>query len=84
MEYDTVKNQPDDINVRKLLYTKLNSRYLILAVNAYCVSLIHYSGGIVSWSQADLYKLNVTMRKQFTMHGRNSDINRLWKRPDLC
>ena len=56
----------------------LYNRNLILAVNVYCVSLLHYSGGIVSWSQADLYKLDVMMRKQFTMHGRNSDINCLY------
>lgn len=64
--------------VRKLLCTKLTNRNLILAVNMYCVSLLCYSGGIVSWSQADLYKLDEMTRKQFTMHGefsRNSNID---------
>ena len=55
--------------VRKLLCAKLIVINLILAVNMYCVSLLCYSGGIIIWSQADLYKLNVMTRKQFTMHG---------------
>ena len=89
MECDTVKNHLMKLmltneykrHVRKLLYTKLTSRNLILVVNAYCASLLRYSGEIVSWSQADLYKLDVMMRKQFTMHGafsRNSEINHLY------
>ena len=70
MECATVKNQlmksmltkEYKWRVRKLLCTKLTSRNFILAVNMYCVSLLCYSGGIVSWSQADLYKVDVMMR----------------------
>ena len=77
MECDTVKNQlmksllskEYKRHVRKLLCTKLTSRIPILVVMC-IVSLLHYSGGIVNWTQSELYSLDVMTKKQFTMHKR--------------
>jgi len=89
MECNIVKNQLMKTRltkeykqrVRKLLSTKLSSKNLILAINVYCVSLLCYSGGLVQWTQLELYNMDVMTRKQLTMHGgfsRKGDIDRLY------
>jgi len=58
-----------------------NNNNLITAINVLAVSLMKYSGGIIKWSQEELYKLDVATRKLMSMHGSfsvNSDINRLY------
>ena len=47
----------------------------------YCVSLLGYSGGVVQWTQSELYNMDVMTRKKVTMHGgfsRKDDIDRLY------
>jgi len=42
---------------------------------------MRYSGGIIKWSQEELYKLDVNTRKPMSMHGSfsvNSDMDRLY------
>jgi len=42
---------------------------------------MRYSGGIVKWSQEELHKLDVDIKKLLTMHGAfcmNSDVDRLY------
>ena len=70
--------------VRKLLHTDLYSRNLILAINAFAVSLMRYSGGIIKWSQSDLRALDIETRKLLTMHGSfamKSDVDCLYYVP---
>ena len=77
MECNTVKNQLMKTRltkeykrrVRKLLPTKLLSKNIILAINVYYVSLLRYSGGLVQWTQSELYNVDVMTRKHLTMHG---------------
>jgi len=67
--------------VWKLLRTRLFSRNLITAINVLAVSLMRYCGGIIKWSQEELYKLDVSTRKLMTMHGSfsvNIDVDRLY------
>jgi len=54
---------------------------IILAINVYCVSLLRYSGGLVQWTQSELYNMDVLTRKQLIVHGsfsRKGDIDRLY------
>ena len=76
---DTIKIQKR--RVRKLLSTKLSSKNIILAINVCCVSLLRYSGGLVQWTQSELYNVDVMTGKQLTMHGgfsRKGDIDWLY------
>jgi len=48
--------------VHKMLSSYLNSDNAIVAINSFAVSILRYSAGLVEWTQADLYKLDVTTR----------------------
>jgi len=67
--------------VRKILSSYLNSGNAIVAINSCAVPILRYSAGLVDWTQAELYKLDVTTRKLFSLHKAfniNSDVDRLY------
>ena len=53
------------------------------AINSCAVPLLRYSAGLVQWTQAELYKVDVTTRKLMSLHhafNMNSDVDRLYVR----
>ena len=53
---------------RKLLETKLSSRYLIQEINTWAVSLVRYSGPLLKWTREELKQMDQRTRKWMTMH----------------
>ena len=53
---------------RKLLETKLSSRYLIKGINTLAVLLVRYSGPFLKWTRDDLKQMDQRTRKLMTMH----------------
>jgi len=67
--------------VRKMLSSYLNSGNAIVAINSLAVPILRYSAGLVEWTQADFYKLDVTTRKLLSLYRAfniNSDVDRLY------
>ena len=67
--------------VRKILSSHLHSRNVITAIISCAVPLLHYSAGLVQWSEVERYKLDVTTRKLMSLHHAfnvNSDVDRLY------
>jgi len=52
-----------------------------VAINSFAVPILRYSASLVEWTQAELYKLDVTTRKLLSLHRAfniNSDVDRLY------
>ena len=63
------KNQKEYLRrTRKLLETKLNSRYLIKGINTWAVPLVRYSGHFLKWTRDELKQMDQRTRKLMTMH----------------
>jgi len=67
--------------IRKVLSSKLHGRFKFLALNAYALPVISYTGGVVSWKDSELDTIDRRVRKLLTMnkglHPR-SDVTRLY------
>ena len=66
---------------RKLLKTKLNSRYLIKGINTWAVSLVRYSGPFLKWTRDELRQMDQRTRILMTMHKAlhpRDDVDRLY------
>ncbi|RZF47641.1 hypothetical protein LSTR_LSTR009525 [Laodelphax striatellus] len=66
---------------RNILRTELNAKNKITAINTLAVSVIHYSYGIIKWTQQEIRKLDRQTRKLTTMHGAlhpKADVDRLY------
>ena len=76
LEADTIKQvqMKDTIRMeylrrtRKLLVTKLSSRYLIKGIDSWAVPLVRYSGPFLKWTRDKLKKMDQRARKLMTMH----------------
>ena len=69
--------------VCKILSSHLYSGNVITAINSCAVPLLRYSAGLVWWTQAELYKVDVTTRKLMSLHHAfnvNSNVDRLYVR----
>ncbi|MEM7264393.1 MAG: reverse transcriptase domain-containing protein [Pseudomonadota bacterium] len=67
--------------VKLLARSKLYAGNLIRGINAWAVSVVRYSAGILNWSDRELKKLDAKTRKILTMNGafhRNSNAGRLY------
>ena len=53
---------------RKLLKTKLNSRYLIKGINTWAVLLVRYSRPFPKWTRNELKQMDQITRRLMTMH----------------
>ena len=76
LEADTIKQveMKDKIQkeylmrTRKLLETKLSSRYLIKGINTWAVLRVGYSGPLLKWTRDELKQMDQRTRKLMTMH----------------
>ena len=79
--YDTMKKHivaEYKRRIRKILSSHLNGCNAIVAINSCAVPILQHSAGLVEWTQADLYKLDVTTRKLMSLHlafNMNSDVD---------
>ena len=67
--------------IRNTLKSSLNGSNVIVAVNTWAVPLLHYTAGVVKWTQAQMKALDVSTRKLLAMHkcfNVNDDIHRLY------
>ena len=55
-------------HIRKVLSSKLHGHYKFLAINAYALPVISYTGGVVSWSDSELDVIDRRVRKLLTIH----------------
>ena len=84
VKHDVMKTQLTTVykqQVCKILHSHLNIKNVILAIYSYALPLVRYSAGLIKWTQADMYKLDVQTRKLLTLHqafNRNSDIDKLY------
>ena len=66
---------------RKLLETKLNSRYLIKEINTWAVPLVRYSRPFLKWTRDELKQMDQRTRKLMAMHKAlhpRDDVDRLY------
>ena len=52
-----------------IIIIKLYGGHLIRAVNAWAVSVVRYSAGVLEWSDRELREMDVRTRKLLTMFG---------------
>ena len=67
--------------VRLVAKSRLYAENLIHGINAWAVSVVHYSAGILAWTEKELKAIDVKTRKILAMHGamhRNSCVVRLY------
>jgi len=67
--------------VKLVAKSRLYSGNLIRGINAWAVSVVRYSAGILTWSDAELRRLDIKTRKILTRNGafhRNSSVGRLY------
>ena len=63
--------------------SKLYAKNLIVAVNAWAVSVIRYSAGVIDWKEKELKDMDIKTRKILTMNGifhKKSNVDRLYLR----
>ena len=67
--------------VKKVIRSKLNGGNMVRVINSWAVSLLRYSGGVVSWTKVELMNLDRKTRKlliiQDALHAR-ADGSRLY------
>ncbi|GAB1602755.1 hypothetical protein Ahia01_000555500, partial [Argonauta hians] len=72
--------------VKCVAKSRLYAGNLIQAVNAWAVSVVRYSAGVIEWSDRELKAMDVRTRKLLTMNGAfhvRSSVERLYmKRKD--
>jgi hypothetical protein len=65
---DNIKSEYNK-RLRLLLKSKLNSRNLFTAINAWAVAVVRYSGGVVSWTKDELEKIDRETRSSLIRFG---------------
>ena len=51
-----------------LLKSELYAGNLIADINAWAISIVRYTAGVLGWNKGDLKKMDVKSRKTMTMH----------------
>ena len=72
--------------VKLLAKSKLYARNLFPAINAWAVSIIRYSAGVLDWRELELRNLDIKTRKILTMHGifhKKGNVSRLYMKRKL-
>ena len=67
--------------IRKVLSSKLHGRNKFIALNAYALPVISYTGGVVPWKDNELDVINRRVRKLITIHQGlhpHSDVTQLY------
>jgi len=67
--------------IRLLVRSKLYSGNMIKGMNAWAVSVIRYTAGIIEWTKKELKAIDVRVRKMMTMAGsfhQKGDVDRLY------
>ena len=67
--------------VRKILKSKLNSGYIIKAINSWAAPVVRYTAGIIDWTQTELEDLDRKARKLMSAHDAlhpQSDVDKLY------
>ena len=67
--------------VKLLVKSKLYSGNMVKGINAWAVSVIRYTAGIIEWTKKELRDIDVRVRKMMTMAGtfhRKGDVDRLY------
>ena len=67
--------------VQKVAESKLYAGNMVGAVNAWAVSVVRYTAGILEWTESELKAMDVKTRKRLTMNGafpKNCSVDRLY------
>ena len=67
--------------VKAVARSKLYARNLMTAINVWAVSVVRYSAGVLDWTKAELYRMDVKTRKILTMNGifhKTGNVDRLY------
>ena len=71
--------------VKAVAKSKLYAKNLISSLNAWAVSIIRYSAGILEWREKELQDIDIKTRKILTMNGifhKKSNVDRLYLKRD--